>query len=145
MEQTKCHSEHEHLEECQENVTSGEVAEGQGQRGGEASVEDSGSNGHNSLHCPLLPRAPGHQEGVADVDRVVHAEANTEHDVDTGDDVDRDVPEVEKTNDVGETDGDHEDDHETDLDITEEEERDDDHSSNGQPKITPQLGTLDQT
>ena len=78
---------------------------------------------------------------MADVDRVVHTEADTEHDVNAGDDVDSDVPEVEKANDVSETDGDHEDDHETDLDITEKEERDDDHSSDGQAKVTPQLGT----
>ena len=81
---------------------------------------------------------------MADVDGVVHAEADTEYDVDAGDDVDSDVPEVEKANDVSKTDCDHEDDHETDLDIAEEEERDDDHSSDGQAKVTPQLGTLGQ-
>ena len=123
-------------------MTRGEVAEGQGQEGGEASVKDGWSYVHHSLDCPLLTRAPGNQEGVADVDRVVHAEADTEYDVDAGDDVDSDVPVVKKANDVSETDGDHEDDHETDLDIAEEEERDDDHSSDGQAKVTPQLGTL---
>ena len=54
MEQTKGHSEGEHLEECQEDVTSGEVAEGQGQGGGEASIEDSRSYRHHSLDCSLL-------------------------------------------------------------------------------------------
>ena len=57
MEQTKCHSEHEHLEECQENVTCGEVAEGQGQRGGEASVEDGRPNVPECLDSPLVSRA----------------------------------------------------------------------------------------
>ena len=70
------------------------------------------------------------------MDRVVYTETNSQDDVDAGDDVDSDVPEVEKANDVSETDGDHEDNHETDLDIAEEEECDDDHSSDGQTKIT---------
>ena len=54
MEQTKGHSEGELHEECQEDVTSGEVAEGQDQGGGEASIEDSRSYRHHSLDCPLL-------------------------------------------------------------------------------------------
>ena len=51
---------------------------------------------------------------------------------------------MKKANDVGKTDGNHEDDHETDLDVAEEEERDDDHSSDRKAKVTPQLGTWGQ-
>ena len=78
---------------------------------------------------------------MTNVDRVVHTEADTEHNVDAGDDVNSDVPEVKEANDVGKTDRNHEDNHETDLDIAEEEERDYDHSSNRKAKVTPQLGT----
>ena len=38
--------------------------------------------------------------------RVVDTEAHTEHDVDAGDDVDGDVPEVEEADDVGQASGD---------------------------------------
>ena len=141
MKQTKGHSEGEHFEECQEDVTSGEVAEDQSQEGGEASIEDSRTYFHHSLDCPLLTRAPGHEEGVTNVDSVVHTEANTENNVDAGDDVNSDVPKVKKANDVGKTDCNHKDDHETDLDVAEEEECDDDHSSDRKAKVTPQLGT----
>ena len=78
---------------------------------------------------------------MTNVDRVVHTEADTEHNVDAGDDVNSDVPEVKEANDVGKTDRNHEDNHETDLDIAEEEERDYDHSGDRKAKVTPQLGT----
>ena len=78
---------------------------------------------------------------MTNVDSVVHTEADTEHNVDAGDDVNSDVPKVKKANDVGKTDCNHEDDHETDLDVAEEEECDDDHSSDRKAKVTPQLGT----
>ena len=44
----------------------------------------------------------GNKEGVADVDAVVDAEPDGEDDVDAGDDVDGDPPEVEEADDVGE-------------------------------------------
>ena len=62
------------------------------------------------------------------MDRVVYTETHSQHYVDAGDDVDSDVPEVEEADDIGETECDHEDDHETDLDIAEEEEGDADHA-----------------
>ena len=45
---------------------------------------------------------------MADMDTVVDTETHGEHNVDAGDDVDGDVPEVEEPDDVGEADGDHE-------------------------------------
>ena len=65
---------------------------------------------------------------MADVDRVVYTETNSQDDVDAGDDVDSDIPEVEEADDICKTECDHEDDHETDLDIAEEEEGDADHA-----------------
>ena len=56
------------------------------------------------------------------MNRVVHTETHCQNQVDAGDDVDGDVPEVKEADDVGETEGDHDDHHEADLDITEEEE-----------------------
>ena len=64
------------------------------------------------------------------MDAVVDTEPHGEHDVDAGDDVDGDPPEVEEADDVGETESDHEDDHKADLDVTEEEEGDENHAGN---------------
>ena len=62
------------------------------------------------------------------MDRVVHTETHRQDDVDAGDDVDGDVPEVKEADDVSETEGDHEDDHQADLEVTEKEEGDEDHA-----------------
>ena len=62
--------------------------------------------------------------------RVVHTQTYCQDNVDAGDHVDGDVPEVKEADDVGETEGDHEDYHEADLDITEEEEGDENHAGN---------------
>ena len=64
------------------------------------------------------------------MNRVVHTETHCQNQVDAGDDVDGDVPEVKEADDVGKTEGDHEDDHEADLDVTEEEEGDENHAGN---------------
>ena len=122
-------------------MSGGEAAEEESEEGGDAAVEHGEADEAHRGVCPLLPGARAGQEGVGDVDSVVHTEADTEHNVDAGDDVNSDVPKVKKANDVGKTDGNHEDDHETDLDVAEEEECDDDHSSDRKAKVTPQLGT----
>ena len=44
----------------------------------------------------------GNKESVADVDAVVNAKTNGEDNVDAGDDVNGDAPEVEEADDVGE-------------------------------------------
>ena len=88
---------------------------------------------------PLLSSSASHKEGMADVDTVVDTETHGEHNVDAGDDVDGDVPEVEEPDDVGEADGDHEDDQEADLDVAEEEEGDKDHHCDGEAEVSPQL------
>ena len=56
------------------------------------------------------------------MDGVVHIETHCQDYVNAGDGVDSDVPEVKESDDVDETEGDHEDDHDTDLEVTEEEE-----------------------
>ena len=80
---------------------------------------------------------------MADVDTVVNAQADGKDNVDAGDDVDGDVPEVKETDDVGETEGNHEDDHEADLEVTEEEEGDEDHAGDGEAEVPPELSTND--
>ena len=62
------------------------------------------------------------------MDRVVHTQTHCQDNVDAGDHVDGDVPEVKEAHDVGETEDDHEDDHEADMGVTEEEEGDEDNA-----------------
>ena len=77
------------------------------------------------------------------MDGVVHTEPHCQDYVDAGDDVDGDVPEVEESDDVGETEGDHEDDHEADLYVTEEEEGDEDHAGDGEAEVPPEFSPND--
>ena len=55
---------------------------------------------------------------------IVDAKSNRQDNVDAGDDVDGDVPKVEESDDVRQTERHHKNDHQTDLDVAQEEERD---------------------
>ena len=91
-----------------------EAEEDEGEEGGEAAVEDRGSDGGEGGGRPLAAGASGHEEGVADVYRVVDTQPHRQHDVDTRDDVDGDPPEVEEADDVGEGEQDCQDHQDTD-------------------------------
>ena len=71
------------------------------------------------------------------MDRVVHTETHGKDQDDGRDAVDSDVPEVEEADDIGETEADHENDHEADLDVTEEEDGDEDHADDREAKVPP--------
>ena len=73
------------------------------------------------------------------MNRVVDTEADGKHDVDTGDDVDGDVPEVEEADNVCQGDDDDADDVDADADVGEEEEGDDGDGSDGEPDVPPEL------
>ena len=77
------------------------------------------------------------------MDGVVHTETHCQDYVNAGDGVDSDVPEVKESDDVDETEGDHEDDHDTDLEVTEEEESEEDHTGDGEAEVAPELYTSD--
>ena len=70
---------------------------------------------------------------------VVHAETNGEHDIDTGDDVDGDVPEVQITDNVCEGDGDDAQDIHAYLEVSKEKQGGDEDGGYGEPNISPQL------
>ena len=143
MEEAKYDSKDKHLEECEEGVRRGAAQEDQGEEGGDSPIHDGGSNVDHSSHSSLPLIAPGQQEGMADVDAVVDAQPNGEDNVDAGDDINGDAPEVKKANNVSECEDNGEDNQETDLDVGEEQE---DHSSNagqGQEDVPPQLMSND--
>ena len=73
------------------------------------------------------------------MNRVVHAEANGKYDVDTGDDVDGDVPEVKITNKVCEGEGDDAHDIQADLKVGKEQQGGNEDGSYGEPNVSPQF------
>ena len=80
---------------------------------------------------------------MCQVDAVVHAEPGGEDDVDAGDDVDGDVPEVEGADHVheGEHDAGHH--HEAQLQVAEHHEGHRAHRAQGQAQVAPQLARDD--
>ena len=85
----------------------------------------------------------GHHKSQSNVDWVVDTKTNSENNVYAGDDVDGDVPEVEKADDVSEGDDDDADDVDADAEVGEEEEGDDGDGSDGKSDISPELKTDD--
>ena len=73
------------------------------------------------------------------MDSVVNTEAYGNDYVDTGYDIYCDIPEVEETNDVSESDDDHTQDREADLKVGHEEQSDQEDTDHGQPYISSQL------
>ena len=80
----------------------GEPEEDECEECGEAAIEHRRPNGGEGSHCPLTAGSRRYEEGVTNVDRVVHTETHSQYDVDTGDNVDGDVPEMQEANDVHE-------------------------------------------
>ena len=77
------------------------------------------------------------------MNRVVHAETDGEHDIDTGDDVDGDVPEVKITDDVCEGDDDDAHDIHAYLKVGKEQQGGDEDGGYGEPNVSPQLKSDD--
>ncbi len=77
-----------------------EAAEEESEEGGDAAIEDGEADQPDCAVSPLLPGAHTGQEGVSDVDSVVHTEADSEHNVYSREDIDGDSPKMEKANDV---------------------------------------------
>lgn len=96
-----------HLEESLVDVGGGEAAEEEGEEGCCSSVDDGCPDKFDSVGGSVLSTARGHQVGVGDVDSVVHTETDGEDDVDCRQDVDGDAPEVQKPNNVYESEDDH--------------------------------------
>ena len=85
-------------------VTAGQQDESY--EGGDSPIEDGRAHVHHGGRRSLLPAAGDGEEGVADVDRVVHTETDGDDDVDGADDVYADVPGVHEATKVHQTEGD---------------------------------------
>ena len=70
---------------------------------------------------------------------VVHTKTNGQNYVDTRDDVDSDVPEVKKADDICQGDDDNGENHETDGKIGEEYQRDNEDTKHSKANISPHL------
>ena len=73
------------------------------------------------------------------VDRIVNTESYGKNNVDTGDDIDGDVPEMKESNNVSEGEDYNQDDHDTYLDVTEKKESHNKNTDHSQPNISPQF------
>ena len=71
--------------------------------------------------------------------RVVDTESDRKDDIDAGDDVNGDAPEVEETYEVNEGEKDGGEDKDTEAEAAEEEEGDDQHREQGKPQVPPQF------
>ena len=76
---------------------------------------------------------------MANMHRIIHTKSNCKDNVYTWDDVNSDVPEVKKSDDIGQSDDDNSENHEANGDICEEYQCDDKNTDHGQPNISPQL------
>ena len=76
---------------------------------------------------------------MANVNRVVDTESNSKDNIDTGDDVNCDAPEVEKSNNISEGTKNNENDHDTDLNVAEKKESDNKNTNHSQSNVPPQL------
>ena len=81
----------------------------------------------------------GDHKSQPNVDRIVNTKTDGEDNVDAGDDVDGDPPEVEEADNVCEGDDDDADDVDADADVGKEEEGDDGDGSDGEPDVPPKL------
>ena len=95
-----------YLEECHEDVWGGAGRQDEGQEGAEASIENGGPDVPQGLDSPLVSISTLLQEVVDDVCAVVHAEANGNDEVDAGDGVDGEAPEVDEAANIDESDED---------------------------------------
>ena len=100
MEQTEDDRQTEDLEEGLEDVCGGEAAEEESKEGCETSVGDGSSNVSDRPTRSLLPGPLRPDEGVGNMDSVVHTQTDGEHDVDSREDVDGEAPEVHEPDNV---------------------------------------------
>ena len=76
---------------------------------------------------------------MPDMNGVIHTETHSQHDVDTADDVDGDVPEMKEANNVHQGEDHSGEDHQRDPHVWEKDEDDDEDGGEGQPDVPQQL------
>ena len=73
------------------------------------------------------------------MDRVVHTQPYSNDNVDAGDDVNGDAPEVKEADNVSEGEDDNTKHHQTNLKVGQEDKSDDKNTENGKTHISPEL------
>ncbi len=95
---------------------------------------------HQRVYRPLISSSPtADHEGVGDVSRVVDAQPDGQHDVDTGDGVDGDAPEVEHAHHVDQGEDDAEQHQAAYLEVGKQKQGYGEDGHHGQAQVAPQL------
>ena len=89
------------------------------------------------LQIKLYSLTWGSDVSMTNVYAVIHTQAHRDHDVDAGDDVDGDVPQVEEANDVHQGDPNHHHHHEAHLKVCKQDEGDQEYGSDSETKVPP--------
>ena len=76
---------------------------------------------------------------MGDMDRIVDTEANSQDDVDSRDDVNGDIPEMEEANNIHQGGSNHGKDKDDNKDVTEEESGDDGDAQDGEEQVPGEL------
>ena len=76
---------------------------------------------------------------MPDMDRVIHTKPNCKNNVDAWDDIDSDVPEVKKADDIGQGDDDNGENHEADGNIGKKYQSDDKNTNHSKSYVSPQF------
>ena len=128
-----------HLEECDEDVGSGSGREDEGQERAEAAIEDGGSNISQGLYSSLVSIPSLLQEVMDDVRTVVHTEADCNDQVDAGDCVDRQAPEMDESADVDESDEDTGEDKNTGGEVLDQNKSGQEDAEKRETEVPPEL------
>ena len=80
---------------------------------------------------------------MANMNRVVNTQTNSEHNVDAGDDVNGDAPDMEETNNICESADHNDDDHEADLNVTKKKKGNNKYTDHSQANVPPEFITND--
>ena len=131
VEQSKDYNKKENFEEHWEDMRVAPRKEDECKQGGEPSIEH--CHAHVYYGCPssLLPCAGHGEEGVADVDAVVHTEANGDDDVAGAHNVDGDVPGRHEATQVHQAESHREEDIDWAQDVGQEDQGGQEHAGKG--------------
>ena len=100
MKNSKQNSENKNSEESDENVGGGRSQEDKSQQCGDPTIKNGRTNSVHCLQCPLPPTSGTNKVGMSYVDAVVNTQTDGKDNVDAGDNVYSDAPDMQKAHNV---------------------------------------------
>jgi len=140
MEHTKQSNKKENLEECGEDVRSGEGGQNEGKEGAEASVEDGRPNVPECLDSPLVSGAFVTNKIVSNVGSIVDTETHGDDQVDTRHHVYGQAPEVDESSNIDQGEHHTDEDHNAGGNVLDEEDGGDEHTEQRDEHVAPEFG-----